>query len=202
MNNINQLHADYLKAQDSNTQQNLKVQEKTNELNGVKKTISALNERLTEVNRLLSNAKKGVGETVSSDQFVSLRKESIEGKETLAGLKDLLNIQNNTLTVMRNDRGCSSHLKMIVEKITEELVEQYAHKIKNAACDDLKAFMHAALTQQDLRLSNKSFYDVFYYQIGKRLCKHVFTSDDGSIVELPTIEKSYPERDILIENLT
>jgi len=200
MNNINQLHADFLKAQDNRSQEQLKIKEKTDELNGVKQTISDLNEKLTKVNHLLSNANKGVGDPLSSEKFVSLKKESNEGKETLTELNEFLILQNNILSSMISNTRCRSNLKMVVEKITEELAEQYANNIKHAAFDDLKAFMHTTLTQQDLNLSNKSFYDVFYYQIGKRLCKHVFTSDDGS-VELPTIEKSYPERDILIENI-
>jgi len=201
MNNINQLHADYLKAKDSNTQQNLKVQEKTNELNGVKKTISALNERLTEVNRLLSNEKKGIGETLSSDEFVSLRKESSEGEETLSGLKDFLNIQNNTLTVMRNDRGCSSQLKNTRQKIIEVLTKQAANEITKAEPNKLKNLMHSVLVQQDIRLSNHEVYEAFYKQVGKILCEQVFTNIEISNIELPTIQQASSECDALIEKL-
>lgn len=201
MNNINQLHADYLKAKDACSQESLKIQEKTNELNGVKQNISILDDRLTEVNRLLSNAKKGIGKTLSSDEFISLRKESNDGEHTLVGLRDFLNIQNNTLTCMKNDRGCRSQLKHTKQKITEYLTDQAVNQLIKAEPGKFKDLMHTLLAQSDLRLDNAQNYEILYKQIGQKLFNQVFTNEENSMLELPSLSQAMVERDTLIEKL-
>ena len=202
MNDLEKLHANLIRAEETHATCIENAQQKTEEFNNLKFEMSDLKARLVEVDRLLSNAKKGIGISLSIDELTSLKKESSETSSRIDDLGDFIPMTQNTITeINSSSTGASRHVRSLKDEITNIFADKAAAEVVSLSSVGLKDLLHTSMSLYGFNFTGrpKDTNDL-YLKIGERLCKQLFTSENEYFA-LPTIQQSMAERDGMIEKL-
>jgi len=203
MENLDKLHTDYLKVKAESEQATLDFHKKQEEVSELKQQIDDTKVRVVEIERFLNNAKKGIGVSLSTEEFLSLKKELPDKKIMLGDMQDLLFAQNNALKMMSSDRSSlSRRVNTLKEEITEIIATQAAIEIAEIANDKLRLMINMILANMNFLGRGIEFRDVLSGQIGNKLCQQLFAVNGSSSgIELPQTGEAISARDSLIDAL-
>lgn len=202
MNDLEKLHTDLIGAEENYSVCMVNAQQKTEELNNLKVELSNLKDRLVKVSGLLSNAKKGIGISLSTDELIALKKELSEASGRIDDLSELIPMVQNTINNMNSGNVYASrHIRTIKDQITNIIADKAAEEVVSLSSTKLKELTHTSMSLYGYSFTgNAENINDLYKRIGERLCKQLFNNENDSLV-LPTIQQSLAERDGMLEKL-
>jgi len=202
MKELKELQADLSSAREAYKKCELNIKDKSEEINRLNLELSELSSRATDVARLLNNAKKGIGMSLSMDELTSLKKELEDKNNRIHELKEFIPLMKNSLSTLKGtSTGNSRHIRSIKDQITNIIADKAAEDIVYTSSIKLKELTHTSMALYGGSYTGKAEdKNGLYQQIGERICKQLFNNENESSA-LPSIQQSMTERDGLIENL-
>jgi hypothetical protein len=202
MNDLQELNEKYLQQKQLVKQGNQDLIKINEEINQAKVQLLEVSERISEIDRLLSNAKNGIRQRLSAEEFLSLKSELNHKQIEMNNLNELIEINQYALREAGYQKRDSERAaRDIAEDLSTMIAERAVKAIIMDNGDKLKEIAHATLAKHGFGFRGKNDdYDLFYKQVGKVICGQVFTDDSGSPARLK-IEQAIAERDLLIEHL-
>jgi len=202
MKELKELQADLSSAREAYKKCELNIKDKSEEINRLNLELSELSSRATDVARLLNNAKKGIGMSLSMDELTSLKKELEDKNNRIHELKEFIPLMKNSLSTLKGtSTGNSRHIRSIKDQITNIIADKAAEDIVYTSSIKLKELTHTSMALYGSSYTGKPEHiNSLYKQIGERICKQLFNNENESSA-LPSIQQSMTERDGLIENL-
>jgi len=197
MNTINERHSDYLKIKQSKAECNLEIKRKNDSLLSLNNEMTELSLSISEHERSLSNAKKGMGTGLSSDELITLKKALESNQIRLSDLLEITAIEKQSLANSKSaNMNFSLSARHLVNDLSQLIAENSASDLVIDSPKKLKELALIELSAQGMSFKGRpDDYDEVYRAMGKKIFEKLFT--EGS----PTIEQAMEERDLLIENL-
>ena len=200
MKDLEKLQAELSRAIETHAKCQENIKDKSEEINNLNLELSELSPRATEVARLLDNSKKGIGMSLSMDEFTSLKKELEDKNIRIQDLKEFIPMMKVSLSDMNSQsQGNSRQVRFCKDQITDILADKVAAEIALQYKDKLTELLHSEMALGGLTFISADFY-YLYGKIGERIFKQIYNNENKSFV-LPTIHQAISERDLLLDNL-
>jgi predicted nucleic acid-binding Zn-ribbon protein len=171
------------------------IQLKASEINQLEQSVLSKRQRVEEIIKRLSTADKDMAKgTLSTDEYLALKKEFYDKESTLKALIDAVTVQKSARDLLINDRSLAqSILSQLRILVSNEISEQKINEIAEKAPGEILSLAHALLAAKH---TADNGHDI-YKDIGVLLCSKVFGGDKFK-ANLPIIYEAKNKIDQLI----
>jgi len=200
MSNLKKLHTNLISAKEACAKGVENRSQKAKEVSDLKLELTEIKSRVIDIERILSNVRKGIGLAVSVDEFSALKVELEDKTNKLENLTDIMPLHESELKT--KSKQCHYNTKIegdLLSELTNGFAKEAASELATTLGIKLKELVHMLLADYGSNLTG-SDNEYIYKKVGEALCKQLFTTGTG-LVTLPTAKKAIAERDLLIENL-
>ena len=174
--------------------------EKEEEVKELNRELSIHQQRVSEIEKNLQDAdRKMANGLLSTDDFMALKKEFYDKQHWLKTLNDAIELQSQAVKLIYADiNGDKRDLSQLRKFVANDLAEQYMDEFIALAGEPLKKLAMVMLSaQQHARFTGSGFYPV----LGEKLCKKIFTNQEGEFTGTPDNFKAIQEVEQIINEL-
>ena len=191
MTEVQKEHTEYSKQINKITEINEEIEQVGNVIHGLKNQINQANKSIEGINSQLLTAPVNVANgSLTSDEYMALKKELREQEGIIKDLSELIAIQEEgKLGLIGNGRSYTDHSKLGLAKnklervkvdLVKALVKQTTDKVILAAKDEIKSLAYLIASDQKYNHAYDSLGGDFYTDLGEVLCLSIFGRKNGT----------------------
>jgi len=194
-------HSEYFQEKASIENLNNAIQEKGVEIDNIKQmiaeikiSVSNLNGKLKTVNTDMASGK------LSTDDFVSLKREIGQKENDLTIYSDALTAQNTAADILRSNLTQANRaLNIFRQRIAKDIYHKIPGEITETAGEQLRNLVYCILAEKDP--GDRYEENDIYQKIGAELCKSIFGEINEFRAKIPNIFESRQRLDEIITEL-